>query len=148
MLHLFGFAKVGVVVGDLFFVDPRPIPTQESPERGVRLEVPLLEKGTADGTIYAARPILINQPIWGPISSRQWTALRALSTGRSTTLVSLVGNPPNASSSRSFRMTPSRGLERLLGTSNHGSRSRPPRRCGGSSTVTRGCPEIVDTWCG
>jgi hypothetical protein len=64
MLYLFGFDKVGVVVADLFFVDPDPIPGQESPERGVRLEVRLLEPGAVDGTIYAARPILINRPIW------------------------------------------------------------------------------------
>jgi hypothetical protein len=64
MLHLFGFEKVGVVVGDLFFVDPRPLPGQESPERGVRLEVRLLEQGTAPGSIYAARPIVVDRPIW------------------------------------------------------------------------------------
>jgi hypothetical protein len=64
MLHLFGFEKIGVVVGDLFFVDPEPIPGQESPERGVRLEVRLLEQGTAPGSIYAARPILVDKPIW------------------------------------------------------------------------------------
>jgi hypothetical protein len=64
MLQLFGFEKVGVVVGDLFFVDPEPRPGQEGPERGVRLEVRLLEKGTAPGSIYAARPILVDKPIW------------------------------------------------------------------------------------
>jgi hypothetical protein len=64
MLHLFGFEKVAVVVADLYFVDPKPIPGQESPERGVRLEVRLLEKGTAPGSIYAARPILVDKPIW------------------------------------------------------------------------------------
>ena len=64
MLYLFGFDKVGVVVGDMYFVDPEPIPGQESPERGVRLEVRLLEQGTVDGTIYAARPIAIDRPIW------------------------------------------------------------------------------------
>lgn len=64
MLYLFGFDKVGVVVGDMYFVDPDPIPGQESPERGVRLEVRLLEQGSMDGTIYAARPIAIDRPIW------------------------------------------------------------------------------------
>jgi hypothetical protein len=54
MLHLFGFEKIGVVVGDLYFVDPKPIPGHESPERGVRLEVRFLEKGTVPGSIYAA----------------------------------------------------------------------------------------------
>jgi hypothetical protein len=64
MLYLFGFDKVGVVIGDMYFVDPDPIPGQESPERGVRLEVRLLEQGSVDGTIYAARPIAIDRPIW------------------------------------------------------------------------------------
>ena len=64
MLYVFGFDKVGVVVGDLYFVDPDPIPGQESPERGVRLEVRLLEQGQMEGTIYAARPIAIDRPIW------------------------------------------------------------------------------------
>lgn len=64
MLYVFGFDKVGVVVGDLFFVDPEPKPGQEGAERGIRLEVRLLEQLTAEGSIYASRPILINQPIW------------------------------------------------------------------------------------
>ena len=64
MLYVFGFDKVGVVVGDMYFVDPDPIPGQESPERGVRLEVRLLEQGQMDGTIYAARPIAIDRPVW------------------------------------------------------------------------------------
>lgn len=64
MLYLFGFDKVGVVLGDMYFVDPEPIPGQESPERGVRVEVRLLEQGTAEGTIYTARPIAIDRPVW------------------------------------------------------------------------------------
>lgn len=64
MLYLLGFDQVGVVIGDLFFVDPDPIPGQETPERGVRLEVRLLEQGAVEGTIYAARPISIGRPIW------------------------------------------------------------------------------------
>ena len=64
MLYLLGFDRVGVVVGDLYFVDPDPIPGQETPERGVRVEVRLLEQGTAEGTIYAARPIAVGRPIW------------------------------------------------------------------------------------
>ena len=53
-----------VVAGDLFFVDPKPMPGQESPERGARLDVRLLEKGSAHGSIYAARPILVDKPFW------------------------------------------------------------------------------------
>lgn len=64
MLHVFGFDKVGVAVGDLYFVDPRPGPGQEGAERGVRLEVRLLATPPAEGSIYAARPILVDRPVW------------------------------------------------------------------------------------
>ncbi|MGR7002130.1 hypothetical protein ACU686_35815 [Yinghuangia aomiensis] len=40
MFYAFGFERVGIVVGDLYFVDPDPIPAdRRSPERGVRLEL-------------------------------------------------------------------------------------------------------------
>ena len=64
MLYAFGFDRVGVVVGDLYFVDPSPNLGQESPEQGVRLEVRLLTQGEPPGSIYAARPIGIDKPIW------------------------------------------------------------------------------------
>jgi len=64
MLHVFGFDKVGVAVSDLYFVDPDPAPGQEGAERGVRLEVRLLARRPADGSIYASQPILIDRPIW------------------------------------------------------------------------------------
>ncbi|MFF7725448.1 hypothetical protein [Streptomyces sp. NPDC008001] len=53
-----------MVASDLYFVDPNPIPGQEGAERGVRLEVRLLERGPLTGTIYAARPIVIDRPVW------------------------------------------------------------------------------------
>jgi hypothetical protein len=34
VLYAFGFERVGVVVGDLDFVDPSPGPGQEGPEHG------------------------------------------------------------------------------------------------------------------
>lgn len=64
MLHMFGFERIGVVISDLYFVDPEPDEGQEGAERGVRLEVRLLEQGTHDGSIYAARPIAIDRPVW------------------------------------------------------------------------------------
>jgi hypothetical protein len=64
MLHVFGFHKVGVALGDLYFVDPEPDRGQEGPEHGVRLEVRLLEMPPESGSIYAARPILVDRPIW------------------------------------------------------------------------------------
>ena len=64
MLYVFGFERVGVVVGDLYFVDPNPGKGQEGPERGVRLEVRMLERGKLHGSIYSAQPISIDRPIW------------------------------------------------------------------------------------
>jgi len=61
---VFGFERVGVVLGDLYFVDPNPHPGQEGAERGVRVEVRFVEPQQHDGSVYAARPILVGEPIW------------------------------------------------------------------------------------
>ncbi len=64
MLYVFGFQRTGVVISDLYFVDPNPAPGQEGAEHGVRLEVRLLERGELPGSIYSAQPISIGRPIW------------------------------------------------------------------------------------
>ncbi|MBG0830169.1 hypothetical protein HS041_20600 [Planomonospora sp. ID67723] len=64
MLYVFGFERIGVAVSDIFFVDPNPNKGQEGAERGVRLEVRMLERGQLKGSIYSARPIHVDQPIW------------------------------------------------------------------------------------
>jgi len=64
VLYAFGFERVGVVVGDLYFVDPNPGEGQEGPEHGVRLELRVLGRGELKGTIYSAQPIEVGQPIW------------------------------------------------------------------------------------
>jgi hypothetical protein len=64
VLYVFGFETIGVVVSDLYFVDPDPGPGQEGAERGVRLEVRMLERGDLPGSIYSAQPIAVGQPIW------------------------------------------------------------------------------------
>lgn len=64
MLYAFGFERVGVVLSDLYFVDPEPGPGQEGPERGVRLEVRLLERGELRGSVYSAQPITVDAPVW------------------------------------------------------------------------------------
>jgi hypothetical protein len=64
MLQVFAFRTLSVVVGDLRFVDPEPLPGQEGAEQGVRLELRRVEQGTAPGTIYAARPIVVDAPVW------------------------------------------------------------------------------------
>lgn len=64
MLQVFAFDRIGVVLSDLYFVDPSPAKGQEGPERGVRLEVRVLSQGELTGSIYSARPIEVGQPVW------------------------------------------------------------------------------------
>jgi hypothetical protein len=64
MLYAFGFERVGVVAGDLYFVDPRPAKGQEGAEHGVRVELRVLERGPLKGSIYSAQPIEVGRPIW------------------------------------------------------------------------------------
>lgn len=64
MLAAFGFETLGVVVGDMFFVDPAPLEGQETPERGVRLELRLIDRAEPQGSIYAGVPIAFNRPVW------------------------------------------------------------------------------------
>jgi hypothetical protein len=64
MLQAFAFEKVGVVVGDIYFLDPEPHPGQEGPEHGVRLELRAFDRGELKSSIYSAVPISVGQPIW------------------------------------------------------------------------------------
>ncbi len=64
ILYAFGFERLCVVIGDLYFIDPAPLPGQEGAERGVRLELRLLAQGALKGSIYSARPIVIDRPVW------------------------------------------------------------------------------------
>jgi hypothetical protein len=64
MLCAWGFDRIGVVAGDLYFLDPAPGPGQEGAEHGVRLEVRLLERPPLTGSIYAAQPIVVDRPVW------------------------------------------------------------------------------------
>lgn len=64
MLQAFVFERVGIVVGDLYFLDPDPHPGQEGPEHGVRVELRVFDRGELKGTIYSATPIEVGQPIW------------------------------------------------------------------------------------
>lgn len=64
MLYVFGFERTAVAVSDLYFIDPHPRPGQEGAERGVRLEVRLLERAPLKGSIYSAQPIGVGRPVW------------------------------------------------------------------------------------
>ena len=64
MFRAFAFDRLGVVVGDLYFLDPAPAKGQESAEHGVRLELRVFNRGDLRGTIYSAQPIEVAEPIW------------------------------------------------------------------------------------
>jgi hypothetical protein len=64
MLAAFGFEALGVVIGDMYFVDPTPLAGQETPERGVRLELRLIDRAAPRGSIYAGIPIAFTRPVW------------------------------------------------------------------------------------
>ena len=64
MFAAFGFEALGVVVGDMYFVDPNPREGQETPERGVRLELRVVDRAEPQGSIYAGVPIAFNRPVW------------------------------------------------------------------------------------
>jgi len=64
MLYAFGFERIGVAVSDLYFLNPSPDPGQEGPERGVRLELRFFERPSLRGSIYSARTIIVDRPIW------------------------------------------------------------------------------------
>jgi hypothetical protein len=64
MLYALAFDSVGVVVSDLYHLDPEPAPGQEGAEQGVRLEVRIFERAPLKGSTYSAQPIAIERPIW------------------------------------------------------------------------------------
>ncbi|MBO0881522.1 MAG: hypothetical protein J2P17_14520, partial [Mycobacterium sp.] len=57
MLAAFGFEALGVVIGDMYFINPNPGAGEETPERGVRLELRLVDRAEPQGSIYAGVPI-------------------------------------------------------------------------------------------
>jgi hypothetical protein len=64
MLWTLAFDRVGVVVSDLYFVDPALDQGAEGAERGVRLELRMFERDDLKGSVYSAVPIRVDQPIW------------------------------------------------------------------------------------
>jgi len=60
MLSVFCFDRLAVTVRDLYFVDPDPVPGQEGPERGVRVELRLVEPQPWRGSIYASQKIVVD----------------------------------------------------------------------------------------
>jgi len=64
MLWTLAFDRIGVVMSDLYFVDPAIDQGAEGAERGVRLELRRFERDDLLGSVYSAVPIRIDAPLW------------------------------------------------------------------------------------
>ena len=99
MLYAFGFEKVGVVVGDLYFVDPRPPAGQEGAERG---RAPRGPDDRATGPARSATPRSCRSTSsarsGGPTSWRPSRARPAATTERTTTRRFAAGSRAGGSS--------------------------------------------------
>ncbi|MCW2887166.1 MAG: hypothetical protein QOE54_1547 [Streptosporangiaceae bacterium] len=56
--------SLAVIIEDLYFVDPDPAPGQEGPERGIRVELRLLEQRPRRGSVYASQRIVADKAVW------------------------------------------------------------------------------------
>jgi hypothetical protein len=64
VLWSIAFDHLGVVVSDIYFVDPDPGDGQEGAERGVRLELRRFDRDPLKGSIYSAVPVRVDRPLW------------------------------------------------------------------------------------
>ena len=64
MLWGLAFDRLGIVMSDLYFVDPALDQGEEGAERGVRIELRVVERDPLKGSVYSAAPIRIDRPIW------------------------------------------------------------------------------------
>ena len=58
------YQRLGIAIEDVYFLEPDPAPGEEGPERGVRVEVRLIENQPLSGSRYSAYPIAIRTAIW------------------------------------------------------------------------------------
>lgn len=58
---VFGFDTIAVVVSDLYLLDPGET---HGAERGVRLEVRLIERDLDPDALFAAGPVTFGRPLW------------------------------------------------------------------------------------
>jgi hypothetical protein len=64
VLTVFAFQRVAVTVEDIWFFEPDPYPGEEGAERGVRVEVRLLDRLPQTGSIYSAYPVHVGTAVW------------------------------------------------------------------------------------
>ncbi len=64
MLWSLAFDRLGVVMSDLYFVDPSIDQGEAGAERGIRIELRMFERDELKGSVYSAVPIRIDRPVW------------------------------------------------------------------------------------
>jgi hypothetical protein len=64
VLTVFAFQQVAVTVEDIWFFEPDPYPGEEGAERGVRVEVRLLDRRPQTGSRYSAAPVQVATAFW------------------------------------------------------------------------------------
>lgn len=64
MLWTLAFDHIGVVMSDLYFVDPAIDQGETGAERGVRVELREFEREPLRGSPYSAVPIRVGKPFW------------------------------------------------------------------------------------
>src|SRR5262245_16776463 len=64
VLWALAFDRIGIIMGDLYFVDPNLDQGDEGAERGVRIELRMFERDDLKGSVYSAVPIRVDRPIW------------------------------------------------------------------------------------
>jgi len=64
VLWSLAFDRIGIVMSDLYFVDPNLDQGAGGAERGVRIELRKFERDELKGSVYSAVPIRVDRPIW------------------------------------------------------------------------------------
>lgn len=62
MLRVFCFTTLGITVEDLYLIDPDP--DRGGHERGVRVELRLLEPRPHRGSLNASQPVVVDRAVW------------------------------------------------------------------------------------
>lgn len=64
MIVAYVFERLGVTVESIYFLEPDPDPGEEGPERGVRVELRVIQRHPRTGSMYSAYPVDIATAIW------------------------------------------------------------------------------------
>jgi hypothetical protein len=61
VLWALAFDRIGIIMSDLYFVDPNLDQGAEGAERGVRIELRMFQRDELKGSVYSAVPIRVDR---------------------------------------------------------------------------------------